>query len=265
MGEVIEMTDLLGRLKPDDRRGSKPRCHFLTRGDRAKVARRLTYLCMGPGPQVLVKPSDSWMPVGFDLVEEPQLDKADLISSASDRQALARWWLADQRPTSRTPTWDIASTCAIDGQEGLLLVEAKAHRSELTDEGKRLKRDSNDAHHERIGLAILESNSGLRLATGLDWHLSRDRSYQVSNRFAWAWKLCTLGRPVALVHLGFVGAAEMQPDFFCDEDDWISLLLRDTSSVVPAEAWTSNLTVDGVTLMPRIRSLWQPLGYGQSK
>jgi hypothetical protein len=42
--------DLLSRLRAKEQRGSKPRCHFLTHGDPAKVARRLTYLCMGGRP-----------------------------------------------------------------------------------------------------------------------------------------------------------------------------------------------------------------------
>jgi hypothetical protein len=36
------MSDLLKRLRPRERRGSKPRCHFLTHGTRDEVAARLT-------------------------------------------------------------------------------------------------------------------------------------------------------------------------------------------------------------------------------
>jgi hypothetical protein len=80
------------------------------------------------------------------------------MNSSNDRRALARRWLADPRPTSRTPNWDIASTCTIDGRKGLLLVEAKAHRPELTEEGKRVNDDISAANHERIGVAISEAN-----------------------------------------------------------------------------------------------------------
>jgi hypothetical protein len=42
------------------------------------------------------------------------------------------------------------------------------------------------------------------------WTLSRDSHYQLTNRFAWAWKLASMGVPVVLGYLGFQGAAEMK-------------------------------------------------------
>ena len=42
------------------------------------------------------------------------------------------------------------------------------------------------------------ARNGLSAATGLQWGLSRDDHYQLSNRFAWCWKLATLGIPVVL-------------------------------------------------------------------
>lgn len=135
---IYNSEELLSRLKQNGRTGSKARCHFLTHGERAKVARRLTYLCMGAGPKVQVLPSDHWMPVGFDKVEEAELDKADFLPPV-DQQSLTHWWLAERRPNSQTPNWDIASTCTIDGRQGLVLVEAKAHGTEFTDGGKPLR------------------------------------------------------------------------------------------------------------------------------
>ena len=38
------MNELLQRLKPKERRGSKPRCHFLTHGAPGQVAENLTQL-----------------------------------------------------------------------------------------------------------------------------------------------------------------------------------------------------------------------------
>jgi hypothetical protein len=116
------------------------------------------------------------------------------------------WWLADPRPTSATPSLDIASTCSITGRKGLLLVEAKAHKAELITEeaGKRFDKYSSAANHDSIAHAIAEANEGLALATKAEWHLSFTRCYQMSNRFAWSWKLCALGYPVVLVYLGFL-------------------------------------------------------------
>src|SRR4051794_15232287 len=100
--------DLLHLLEPNQRRGSKPRCHKLTHGTREVVAVRLTSLIE---PWGSVSPSDQWMPDGFDNIEEAKLDKAPrLIPSDLDRAALQSWWLTVPR-SANTPNWDIASTC----------------------------------------------------------------------------------------------------------------------------------------------------------
>ncbi len=63
-------------------------------------------------------------------------------------------------------------------------------------------------NHAQIGRAISEASLGLK-DTMDGWNLSRDSHYQLANRFAWAWKLASMGVPVVLVYLGFLGAAEM--------------------------------------------------------
>jgi hypothetical protein len=131
MSEPKPISNLLQRLRRKEQRGSKPRCHFLTHGEPLEVARRLTSLIH---PWGYVAATDSWMPKGLYDAEEAQLHKAKcIIPSQNDRDVLRSWWLADPRPTSTTPSWDIASTCAINGQRGLLLVEAKAHESNHLD------------------------------------------------------------------------------------------------------------------------------------
>lgn len=168
--ELCGPYDLLGRLRAKEQRGSKPRCHFLTHGTKEQVARRLTSII--GDPRGWVSSSDRWMPVGFEATEEAQLHKAEcLIASSHDRLALKNWWLADPRSTSTTPTWDIISTCSIDGKKGFLFIEAKAHRAELTTEtcGKRLNKNSSEANHRSIGRAIAEANESLQLATKMDW------------------------------------------------------------------------------------------------
>jgi hypothetical protein len=201
------------------------------------------------------------MPLGFDAREEAQLHKAErLIPSRADRLALTRWWLEDARPTSRTPTWDIASTCSIDGHRGLLLVEAKAYPGEMTNEGKRFHKDSSKANHASVGRAIAEANEGLRQATELEkWHLSSTSCYQMSNRFAWSWKLCKLGYSVALVYLGFLDAIEMPPAPFDQDSDWLNFVTAHSAPLFPSEIWNQRINIDGVSLTPLIRSLRQPL------
>jgi hypothetical protein len=97
------------------------------------------------------------MPVGFDKVEEAELDKADFLPPV-DQQSLTHWWLAERRSNSQTPNWDIASTCTIDGRQGLVLVEAKAHGTEFTDGGKPLR----DGDARRI-MSELDRRSTMRM------------------------------------------------------------------------------------------------------
>src|SRR5207248_2297096 len=48
----------------------------------------------------------------------------------------------------------------------------------------------------RIGACLDEASIALASETGRPWALSRDHHYQMSNRFAWAWKLTELAVPV---------------------------------------------------------------------
>lgn len=258
MNDIVPQSRLLDRLAPRERRGSKPRCHRFTHGENDSVAARLTSL-IAPWGRVSV--DDRWMPVGFDAPEEAQLHTAPrILPSAEERAALRGWWLADPRPTSRTPHWDIVSTCSINGERGLLLVEAKAHCDELRGEerGKRITSKTSENNHRRIAEAIDEANSALRTVTNIDWHLASDRYYQMSNRFAWAWKLCTLGYSVALVYLGFIGASEMIAPF-TDAATWDRLVRGHSACLFPDDVWNRSVLVGRRTFLPLIRSETVPL------
>ena len=202
------MSMLLERLKPTARRGSKPRCHCLTHGSHDAVAARLADLV---APFASVAPSDYWMPEGFEHTAEAQLGYADQFLTADRRAALTQWCLAVPR-RANTPNWDLVSTCQVAGQKnGLLLVEAKAHAGELSAAGKTLTKSpsANSVQNgQRIRAAIAEANTRLG-GQAQGWHLTADTHYQMSNRFAWAWKLADLGVPVVLVYLGFLNADEM--------------------------------------------------------
>ena len=67
---MTSKVDLLKALKPNEQRGSKPRCHLLTHGLEEKVAEALTSLIYPFGK---VSPNDRWMPEGLRNVEEAQL------------------------------------------------------------------------------------------------------------------------------------------------------------------------------------------------
>ena len=141
-----------------------------------------------------------------------------------------------------------------------MLVEAKAHWNELSGAGKPKPRTANGwRNHERVDAAIQEANTALNsILSG--WALSRDLNYQLSNRFAWAYKLASLRVPVMLIYLGFLSADEMgdcgQP--FRTTDDWGRAVRSYGAGMVPDRAWGDRgdnpLDVGGTPLWALIRS-----------
>jgi hypothetical protein len=251
------MNNLLKSLRPKERRGSKPRCHLFTHGTDAAVARKLTRLIE---PHGYVSVSDHWMPNGFSALEEPQLHKSTGLVDDVIAKKLETWWLAECRSNSRTPNFDIASTCSIGDRKGLLLVEAKAHDEELLKEraGKRETKygGGSQRNHDSIGRAIEEAAVGLSSATGMQWRISRDDRYQMSNRFAWAWKISQLGLPVILVYLGFLKAEEMKDrgNPFEAHSDWERCVKEHSAPLFPPTLWNQSMAVGSEVLVPLIKS-----------
>lgn len=255
------------RLQRNQQRGSKPRCHLLTDGTPETVAARLSALA---APFATIGPNDQWMPRGFDQTDEATLPEAVGLLPDRLRADLKQWWLAVSSATTRTPNWDIASTCSVEGKPGLLLIEAKAHEQELIKEetGRKSVESpvSGSARRNllRIDWAVRDASLALSEATGLPWALSRDWNYQMSNRFAWAWKIADLGVPIVLVYLGFLNASDMsEPGTapLADADAWSSLVRSHSASVVPNEVWGRRWSVGGAPFIPLIRSLELPLDH----
>lgn len=221
-------------------------------------------------PEVTVSPTDHWMPYGKPILTtvgqwdtapaaEARLERDDGFVSHVLQRQLRDWWLASNN-CANTPNWDLASTCHIDGKKGLLLVEAKAHAAELSPDGKpppEPNSANSKANHRRIGEAIQQANAGLRRATGGSWNLSRDHHYQLSNRFAWTWKLAMLGVPTVLVYLAFLKAEEMS-GWFRTKGDWERQLRDHASDVVDTSGWDEQHVVNGTPLIPLIRAVHEP-------
>ena len=237
-------------------RGSRLQCLMLTSGSPDQVARRLTGIV---APYAEVDPSrDYWMPRGFLEPDEAQLCKDTTFLTEDLCGRVLSWWLA-HRTGARTPVWDIASTARIGGRDGLILVEAKAHDNELSGAGKTAPRadseasEANDAH---IRAAIGEANVGLG-GPPRGWGLSADHHYQLSNRFAWAWKIADLGIPVVLVYLGFLHAEEMADQGlpFGSAAEWAEVVRDHAKGVVPNLAWERSLDVGGTPLTAIIQAM----------
>ena len=258
-----------------DGRGSRPRCVLLVDGGKAEVAARLTQL-VGLD-DVKVTRCDIWMPYGKPVqkgdgswdttpADEVEFDKPTDLFPHPISECLTNWWLAVSGNNPRTPNWDIASTCSIRGKKVLLLVEAKAHWNELkrSSSGKRLRESASadtTENHEKIGQAIEQAAAGLQSATGSTWNIARDSHYQLSNRFAWSWKLATLGIPVVLLYLGFLYATDIAKGgmLFYSQVHWERILKRHCEGVIDNTCWGTWLDVNGVPLLPLIRAFDQPL------
>ena len=254
--------------KLDKHRGSRPRCVLLCEGSRKTVAARLTEL-VGV-PEIVVAPDDIWMPHGKPVQQGGGWDKSPAAEARLDRDAgfvtadirrqLRDWWLAVV-PRANTPNWDIACTCEVEGKRGLILVEAKAHAKELHTSGKSIPGTDNGwKNHDSIAASIAEANASLQRVSGGDWRLSRDDRYQLANRFAWAWKLASLGIPVVLIYLGFLDAEDMAADgeLFRSPDHWASILKRHARGCVDESCWGRRLDVNGVPFRALIRAVEQP-------
>lgn len=246
----MKTTEAIAGLPARQRRGSRLRCLLLTHGPRQEVARRLTELVQ---PHAEVNPARHvWMPRGFEDTTEARLGRAPGFLADEQRESVTSWWLA-RRGRANTPNWDIACTATIDSQEGLILVEAKAHPCELRTNGKKPGTPDN---HARIGAAIRQANEALN-AILPGWSLSRDSHYQLANRLAWSWKIASLGVPVILVYLGFLRAEEMRDkgEPFADPDAWENFVKEWSRGIVPEAAWSGCLRVQGVPLWALLRSL----------
>ena len=268
----------LAQLPKKERHGSRPRCVLLVDGSKKEVAGRLTTL-VGID-DVTVTYYDTWKPWGKPVKKEDGLwDKTpskeasrkgliELLSGYYGKkrsgvigQQLRTWW---NPYNGRTPIWDIASTCRIQDKSGLLLVGAKAHGNELDRSGKPFREEIASCNarknHRQIDSAITEANADLQSLTGWHWQLSRDDHYQLSNRFAWSWKLATLGIPVVLIYLGFLDAEDMAYDgpLFRSEREWEHILKDHSRSFVDEKCWRKRINVHGVPLLPLIRVFDQP-------
>lgn len=238
-----------------DYRGSRK--HVLDWVERSDFANQLSQLIKST--RATVKSSDIWMPKGHNYPEEARLEKlGPRIFNNIDWQALQDWWLV-YPGGANTPNWDLASTCTIEGQRGLVLIEAKAHTQELKRDGKRLKANASfnsQRNHERIGSAIKEASEVLaRIIPGVN--ISRDTHYQLANRIAFSWKIASLGVPLVLVYLGFLGDESISDigEPFGDDEHWQKLMRAYTSKCIPKDFIGRQIQCGKASMQMIIRSL----------
>jgi hypothetical protein len=236
-------------FRPREFKGSRLRCLLLTHRDATNVAKFLTSLVT---PYATVSAGDRWAPRGFLNPTEAKLGDTDGFLSEQHRQNITSWWLAKPE-RANTPNWDLVSTCHIGNANGLILVEAKAHAGEMGDDRCGAK---NQQNYRRIRDALCEStNAWNELQAGFS--LSADSHYQLSNRFAFAWRVAKIGTPVVLVYLGFLNANEMEGSgrvLLRSHLQWRNCVVSKSAAVVPENAWDRTFEVNGTALTVLIRS-----------
>lgn len=217
---------------------------------------------------VILSPSDPYLPRGRAAPREARLESFGPTSLPGliEWPRLRAWWLR-HAAGANTPNWDIAIACSIEGNRGLILVEAKANKPELSRAGKILasRRDPSRPrrppsqrsieNHEQIAAAIAMANEGLAaLDPGIN--LSRDSHYQLCNRIAFGWWLASHGLPTIILYVGFLGDHGI-PDAgppFSDDHDWQTCFEEYCRGVVPSTLRETRLNLGSTPLWVLARS-----------
>jgi hypothetical protein len=171
---------------------------------------------------------------------------------------LSTWWLPPGR-YDKGPTWDLLSTCTVNRRRGLLLVEAKAHESELGFSGKGLKSTASlqsQRNHSHIARRLKEISSRLNARTKRVVRLTVSTRYQLANRIAWGWTLAESGIPTVLLYLGFLGDTYFAQDHFTTDEHFQRAMGAYMRGVVPLSLPETTISApDGGSLTLIIRSL----------
>ncbi|MDD2230208.1 MAG: hypothetical protein PHY48_12425 [Candidatus Cloacimonetes bacterium] len=179
-------------------------------------------------------------------------DKNGLVEETL-RKKLIKWWLDIDIDTNRqTPNWDFACDAIINGKKGLILVEAKSYKEELIHHDPWTVKSEHSK--QAISSAITDANDNLnRIYEGFS--LNWDSYYQLSNRFAWSWKLASEGIPVVLIYLGFLNCEEMNSNsrsILRTKEDWSILFRDDLNHVIPYSIWNKPINVGNASFFPII-------------
>ncbi len=196
-------------------------------------------------------------------------NKGGFSDYADFKSKIENWWLVHTNNVN-TPNWDLACIAEIHNQAGLILVEAKAHKAELSRQVKSYDQKnprSRDNHYKIIN-AIDEANKGLSELSKLKFNLSDKSPYQLTNRFAWSWFLAKHGIPVVLAYLGFINAEEIDGKLFSSHADVVNTVRahckddKDNTVYVPDQSWEQGpLFDDGyATMYSVIRSMELSIG-----
>lgn len=220
----------------DEYRGSRK--HVLDWVESPQFLVSLNTIIRATGAEVTYR--DSWMPKGYDKPSEGRLENlgSDFLPEKIG-STLRTWWLKHEAGAN-TPNWDFLSTCAVEGKPGLILLEAKANKQELSRAGKRLSKNASvrsNENHAHIRKAISGASRELaKVIPGVV--MSADDHYQVANRIAFTWRLAQLGVPVVLIYMAFTGDEGIRDTAkpLSGSKDWTSHFTDATRDIFPKDA-----------------------------
>ena len=234
-------------FSPSEFKGSRFRCLLLTHRSKRDVSHFFNSLVT---PASVTTKDDLFAPIGFLQPGEAKLGESSGFLTDEQRAELTNWWLA-KPGRANTPNWDLISQCTVENKRGLILVEAKAHEKEFDDDRCGA---TNKENFKRIKQALAEATEGWNTSLP-GFNLTANSYYQLSNRFAFAWKLATMNIPVVLVYLGFLDADEMSGRIILrNHAQWHDCVVNRAKGVVPTEVWNRTLYINGTPLTVLIRS-----------
>ena len=170
------------------------------------------------------------------------------------------WWFPYKTGLNQRPVWDLICHILVNGKPGLLVVEAKAHVSEINDEDAKTQPNMDSprsrANDYSIRLRLAEASLSLGSLTKVPFLLSADSHYQLSNRLTYLNKLAEEGVPTVLMYLGWLNSPDWRLDPLRDADHWKIVVEDHMKAVAPVSFLEQTyLTNSGGSMQMVVRSL----------
>lgn len=245
---------MLKTTQPSEPSGSRK--HVLDLVSSGTAPRALTELLVDV--ELAIEPHHRMRPHGQSDTEEWDLRRfcRDCAPAGTALGGIEGWWVSDEY---KGPTWDLLAECTIRGTPGFLLVEAKAHESELQRQGKPVPAapsDQSKANLKRIEDSLARTEQWLRANVAPSCRTRVDSYYQLANRLSAAEALASCGLPVVLLYLGFTGDTYFRDDHLRDDPHWQRVMGAYLDGVAPLW-WPGQTTphASGGSVAMLIRSL----------
>jgi hypothetical protein len=190
----------------------------------------------------LVSPLINYPNRGSFTEEKQELEIEEYLNRFGHASGVSldpKWWFPYKTLRNKRPTWDLLCHILVDNVPGLLLVEAKAHVVELSEQDHKSAPLPNSpasvANDKSIRLRICETNRLLSGVCRAEFNLSADSHYQLANRIAYLAKLASHGVPTILVYLGWLKSPDWTEDFLRDHAHWQEVMQNYMAGIVPPE------------------------------